>query len=83
MMAYSIRAMEPRDIPQVSQIEREAFPPPWPATNFKRELTSNSLTHYLVAYEEMPEPTEPVTEAEAVNNCNSPKSRLEALRFGL
>jgi ribosomal-protein-alanine N-acetyltransferase len=83
MTTYYIRAMEPRDISQVSQIEREAFPPPWPATNFKRELTSNSLTHYLVAYEEMPEPTEPVTEAEAVNNFNSPKSRLEALRFGL
>jgi ribosomal-protein-alanine N-acetyltransferase len=72
-----------RDVPQVSQIEREAFPPPWPATNFKRELTSNALTHYLVAYEEMPEPTEPVTEGEAGNDPSPPKTRLEALRLGL
>lgn len=83
MMTYSIRAMELKDIPQVSQIEREAFPPPWPATNFKRELTSNALTHYLVAYEEMPEPTAPVTEGEAGNNPSPPKTRLEALRFRL
>ena len=83
MTTYYIRAMELRDIPQVSQIERKAFPPPWPASNFKRELTANSLTHYLVAYEEMPEPTEPAAEVQAVNNSSPPKSRLEALRFGL
>ena len=47
-MNLSVRPMGLEDIPQVSEIEREAFPPPWPATNFKRELTTNSLTHYLV-----------------------------------
>jgi len=83
MMTYSIRAMELRDIPQVSQIEREAFPPPWPATNFKREITSNSLTHYFVAYEEISKQAEATPEVEAVNNPDPPKSRLEALRSGL
>jgi len=83
MTNYYIRVMELRDVPQVSQIDRKAFPPPWPATNFRRELTANSLTHYLVAYEEMPEPTELAAEAEAVNNSSPPKSRMEALRFGL
>ena len=83
MTTYYVRAMELRDVPQVSQIERKAFPPPWPATNFKRELTANSLTHYLVAYEEVPEPTEPAAEVQAVNNSSPPKSRLEALRLGL
>ena len=83
MANYSIRAMELRDVSQVSQIEREAFPPPWHATNFKRELTSNILTHYLVACEEMPEPAEQAAEEEAANDSSSPKSRLEALRFGL
>ena len=82
-MTYSIRAMELRDVPQVSQIEREAFPPPWPATNFKRELTSNRLTHYFVANEEISEQTEAAPEVEAVNNSSPPKSRLEALRCGL
>jgi len=75
--------MELRDASQASQIEREAFPPPWPTTNFKRELTSNSLTHYFVACEEMPEQKEPASEVEAISNSIAPKSRLEALRFGL
>ena len=83
MTAYSIRDMELRDAPQVSQIEREAFPPPWPPTNFKRELTVNTLTHYLVAYEEMPEPTDPVVETADKNVSSQPKTRLEALKFGL
>jgi ribosomal-protein-alanine N-acetyltransferase len=50
-MTIVIRPMQIEDIPQVSQIEREAFPPPWPPTNFKRDLTVNTLTRYLVAYE--------------------------------
>ena len=83
MNTYFIRAMELRDIPQVSQIEREAFPPPWPASNFKRELTSNTLTNYLVAYEKMPEPIEPDTVEKARNYPSPPKTRLESLRFGL
>jgi len=41
--------MKEQDIPKVSHIEREAFPPPWPVTNFKRELRYNSLSHYFVA----------------------------------
>lgn len=47
-----VRRMQLADIPQVSDIERETFPPPWPATNFRRDLTVNTSTHYLVAYEE-------------------------------
>jgi ribosomal-protein-alanine N-acetyltransferase len=75
--------MELRDAPQVSQIEREAFPPPWPPTNFKRELTVNTLTQYLVAYEEMPQPTEQAAKVEAANDSSPPKSKLEALKLGL
>jgi ribosomal-protein-alanine N-acetyltransferase len=45
--------MELEDIPQVSAIEREAFPPPWPPTNFRRDLTINTSTHYLVACKEL------------------------------
>ena len=48
-MAYIVRPMKEQDIPKVSHIEREAFPPPWPVTNFKRELRYNSLSHYFVA----------------------------------
>lgn len=51
-MAYNVRLMKEHDISQVSQIEREAFPPPWPPTNFKRELRYNTLSHYFVACED-------------------------------
>ena len=47
--AMFIRRMQLADIPQVSVIERDAFPPPWPATNFRRDLTVNLSTHYIVA----------------------------------
>jgi len=53
-----VRSMQLADIHQVSDIEREAFPPPWPATNFRRELTVNTATHYLVACEEPPAATQ-------------------------
>jgi len=82
-MSYFIRPMGMGDIHQVSGIEREAFSPPWPATNFKRELASNSLTYYFVACEEATESKQ--TPPENVNvGCNtSSRSRLEALRHGL
>jgi len=71
--------MELEDIPHVSGIEREAFPPPWPATNFRRELTVSSLTHYLVAYEELHE--NPATELEDADcNVGSSGSKLGTLR---
>lgn len=50
-MKYSIRLMQERDIPQVLQIDREAFPTQWPCptyTSFKSEL-NNRLARYIVA----------------------------------
>ena len=38
------------DIPQVAEIDREAFPTQWPPINFKREL-NNRLANYMVAIE--------------------------------
>lgn len=49
---YSIRAMQERDIPQVLEIDREAFPTQWPYptyTSFKQEL-QNKLARYIIAY---------------------------------
>lgn len=50
-MGYSIRPMNADDIPQVSEIDREAFPTEWPPPSFKRELGS-SMVRYLVAVDE-------------------------------
>lgn len=47
-MGYSVRPMNADDIPQVSEIDREAFPTEWPPPSFKRELSS-SMVRYLVA----------------------------------
>ena len=83
-MARSIRQMRLEDIPQVAEIEREAFPIPWPATNFRRELTSNSLTYYVVACEEMAsyEQLPPEVGACAPGQTRSP-SQFGRLRSGL
>jgi [ribosomal protein S18]-alanine N-acetyltransferase len=50
-MGYSVRPMSADDIPQVSEIDREAFPTEWPPPSFKRELSS-SMVRYLVAFDE-------------------------------
>ncbi len=51
MTAYKVRPMHIEDVPQVVEIEREAFPTQWPPTPFKREL-QNRLARYLVVCEE-------------------------------
>jgi [ribosomal protein S18]-alanine N-acetyltransferase len=43
-----IRFMTPKDIPQVTSIDREAFPTMWPPVNFTSELR-NRMAHYIVA----------------------------------
>lgn len=45
---YIVRPMLPEDLPQVVEIDREAFPTQWPPPSFNKEL-SNKLAHYLVA----------------------------------
>ncbi len=47
-MSCKIRLMSKKDIPQVTVIDREAFPTMWPPVNFNHEL-SNRLAHYAVA----------------------------------
>jgi [ribosomal protein S18]-alanine N-acetyltransferase len=47
-LSCHIRLMAKKDIPQVTVIDREAFPTMWPPVNFQHELT-NRLAHYAVA----------------------------------
>lgn len=46
-----LRLMRKEDIPQVVEIDREAFPTLWPPINYQREL-ENQLAHYIVACDE-------------------------------
>ena len=83
-MARFIRPMELEDVPQASDIEREAFPPPWPATNFRHALMFNSSTTYLVACDELTENDRSVLEHAPVNCCvQSSGSGFGWLRSGL
>jgi ribosomal-protein-alanine N-acetyltransferase len=47
----NIRLMKQEDVPQVTEIDREAFPSLWPPANYEREL-KNGLAHYIVANDE-------------------------------
>ena len=50
-----LRLMTEEDVPQVTEIDRQAFPAMWPPANYQREL-GNGLAHYIVAGdEEQPE----------------------------
>ena len=48
-MEAALRRMRPDDIPQVIEIEREAFSTGWVGTQFRRELNSRHC-RFLVAY---------------------------------
>ena len=48
-MPYAIRFAREEDVPQLTVIEKEAFPTNWPATSFKRDLSRESVS-VLVVY---------------------------------
>ena len=47
-MSYYVRPMRKGDIPQVDEIDREAFPTQWPPPNYHHELELQ-LARYIVA----------------------------------
>ena len=54
-LPYVVEPMLLEDIPQVVEIERVAFPSPWPARAYRYEVTQNRLAHYFVARPRLPE----------------------------
>lgn len=69
-MDFRIRPMTLEDIPQVADIEREAFPTTWPPTPLKKEL-NNKLARYLVA-------SSPITGTDGGSGTEQPAASLEA-----
>ncbi len=49
-LSYCVRLMRKEDIPQVDDIDREAFSTQWPPPNYAHELQSR-MAHYIVAYD--------------------------------
>jgi ribosomal-protein-alanine N-acetyltransferase len=49
LLPFGVRPMAERDLSQLAEIERDAFPTLFPPTSFKREMR-NRLANYLVAW---------------------------------
>jgi len=79
-LALNIRLMRKEDIPQVTEIDREAFPTLWPPINYHREL-ENRLAHYIVACGEEERVESPEPKAIPPKGSSSLVSRLRRL-FG-
>ena len=62
-MPYAIRLAREEDIPQLTVIEKAAFPTNWPATPFKRDIFRESIS-MLVVYR-LAEDDHPATAASA------------------
>ena len=45
---YTMRLMEPGDVPTVAAIDRLSFPAPWPASSYLYELRHRDSSHYYV-----------------------------------
>ena len=63
-MTYHIRLMRTGDVSQVNEIDMEAFPTMTPPPNYQREL-GTLLAHYIVAYEDGPNPARVVVPGES------------------
>jgi ribosomal-protein-alanine N-acetyltransferase len=72
--------MRREDIPQVSAIDRQAFPTQWPPPPFKRDLDSRTV-RYLVALEETdkPHPSIEIIETRPQGKLPRLMSRIRAL----
>lgn len=47
-MRYAIDRMTMADVPRVVEIERLAYPSPWPPSAYRKELQDNRWAHYIV-----------------------------------
>ena len=77
-MDFNIRPMNLRDVSQVAEIERDAFPATWPPTPLKKEL-SNRLASYLVAWSELTEQAGNDTQLESPSTLEVPKPWVRQL----
>jgi len=72
----ALRPLRPENVPQVQEIEREAFPGLWPPTSFRRELGDQKAAH-LVAWLPRQDATHPDQQVSA-----EPEVRLADGRVG-
>ncbi len=78
-MAFKLRLMCQQDLPQVNEIDHEAFPTLWPPPNYQREL-KNGLAHYIVACDDEQKYEPPAPKADPTTGLWGLIARLR-LRF--
>ena len=74
-MDIALRRMRAEDIPQVIEIEKEAFTPGWVGTPFRRELNSR-YTRFLVAYHTADAETEEIEAKDPLQQSNAADASL-------
>ena len=80
-MPYYVRLMRREDIPQIAEIDREAFPTQWPPPNYRREM-ENRLAHYIVVCDESKKAKEPEIEAAPEAGLSAKVKRLFSRLLG-
>jgi hypothetical protein len=79
VMDYIVRPMHDGDIPQVQEIDREAFPTQWPPPSFKKDL-NNGVIRYLVAYNENGDTCRQTETMEPEAEVNLPGLRVYSIK---
>lgn len=77
-MACYVRLMRREDIAQVTAIDLEAFPSPWPPLNYRHEL-NNRMSHYIVVCDDEITASEPEAKAPQQEVSAGLMSRLKHL----
>jgi ribosomal-protein-alanine N-acetyltransferase len=76
-LRVAVRPMALADIPQVSAIDREAFPSLWPPPAFKDELLHNKIARYLVIWEvDERHQAQPPASAEAYHEAREERGHM-------
>jgi ribosomal-protein-alanine N-acetyltransferase len=75
-VTFHIRFMAKEDLPQITSIDREAFPTMWPPVNFQHEL-NNRLAHYIVICNGM----RPVLKIETASSASAGPSHRSFMGF--
>lgn len=64
-MSFTLRPMEPRDVPVVTAIDRLSFPTPWSGSAFRRELDREQAYYFVLL-----RPREGVSRASTAKSAN-------------
>ena len=80
ILPYAVRLAREKDISQLAEIEKEAFPTNWPATPFKRDLTRESISVLVVCLPPQDDDSSPDSSPEPAAGADHPEAWSASLR---